>query len=304
MAMTVSGVNPSVSIYNGINNIAQKTVQKIATGSNHPNASSGASEYAINARLAGNIGATSQSIQNTQNISSAIKISEGAIKNTVDTLTAIRENVIKAANDTEGSLDRQAIQKNINQMIAQIDANAYVQYNGMNMLDGSRNNLVLAGIDGYENFQAGDLRAESLGLTDDQGNIKIDVSTVDSSLESLRFVDAAATRAGSILDSMHVLGDYVVDGISVDAVLQEPTSIGLALDAATTQGAQLQRLEFQEANYITMEENQIAASSIGDDADIARQITNMHSQQVQEQFAIFGMKMFNHNQASISALLP
>ena len=304
MAMSVSGVNPSISIYNGINNIAQKTVQKIATGSEHPNASAGASEYAINARLASDIGATSQSVQNTQNISSAIKISEGAARNTIDALTAIRENVIKAANDTEGSLDRQSIQKNINQMIAQIDANAYVQYNGMNMLDGSRNNLVLAGIDGYENFQVGDLRAQSLGLTDEQGNIRIDVSTVDSANESLRFVDAAATRAGSILDSMHILGDYVVDGISVDAVIKEPTSLGKALDAATTQGAQLQRLEFQEANYVTMEENQIAASSIGDDSDIARQVTNLHSQAVQEQFAIFGMKMFNHNQASIINLLP
>ena len=144
MAMTVSGVNPSISIYNGINSIAQKTVQRIATGSNYPSAAAGASEYAINARLASDIGATSQSVQNTQNISSAIKISEGATNNTIDALTAIRENVIKAADDTNGSLDRQAIQQNINQLISQIDVNAYVQYNGMNMLDGSRNNLVLA----------------------------------------------------------------------------------------------------------------------------------------------------------------
>ena len=297
MAMTVSGVNPSISIYNGINNIAQKTVQRIATGSNYPSAAAGASEYAINARLASDIGATSQSVQNTQNISSAIKISEGATNNTIDALTAIRENVIKAADDTNGSLDRQAIQQNINQLISQIDVNAYVQYNGMNMLDGSRNNLVLAGIDGYENFQAGDLRAETLGLTDDQGNVKIDVSTVDAAKHSLMFVDAAATRAGSILDSMHVLGDYVVDGISVKAALD------VSLDAATTQGAQLQRLEFQEANYTTMEENQFGSSYAVNDADIAAQVTNLRNEQTQEQFALFGMKMFNQNRASIINLL-
>ena len=297
MAMTVSGVNPSISIYNGINSIAQKTVQRIATGSNYPSAAAGASEYAINARLASDIGATSQSVQNTQNISSAIKISEGATNNTIDALTAIRENVIKAADDTNGSLDRQAIQQNINQLISQIDVNAYVQYNGMNMLDGSRNNLVLAGIDGYENFQAGDLRAETLGLTDDQGNIKIDVSTVDAAKNSLMFVDAAATRAGSILDSMHVLGDYVVDGISVKAALD------MSLDAATTQGAQLQRLEFQQANYTTMEENQFGSSYAVNDADIAAQVTNLRNEQTQEQFALFGMKMFNQNRASIINLL-
>ena len=296
MSMTVGGVNHSLNIYNNINSAAQKTVDRIASGSKHPTASTGASEYAIAARLASNIGATSQSIQNTQNISSAIKVSEGATNNTIKALTAIRENIVKAANDTNGSIDRQAIQKNINQIIAQIDTNAYVQYNGMNMLDGSRNSLVLAGIDGYENFNAGDLRAATLGLTDDQGNVKIDVSTSEAATKSLRFVDAAATRVGDILDSMHVLGDYVVDGFSFEAL--DP-----ALDEATTQGAQLQRLEFQQANYATMEENQIGAASTINDADIAQQITNLRSQQVQEQFALFGMKMFNHNQASIINLL-
>ena len=304
MAMTVSGVNPSVSIYNGINSVAQKTVQRITTGSNHPTASAGASEYAINARLASNIGASSQSVQNTQNISSAIKISESAAKRTIDALTEIREKIIQAADDANAYVDRQAIQKNINQSIAQIDANAYVQYNGMNMLDGSRNSLVLAGIDGYENFQAGDLRAQTLGLTDEQGNVKIDVSTVESAKKSLIFVDAAATRAGSILDTMHILGDYVIDGVSVDSILEDISADGNLFDEVTTQGAQLQRLEFQEANYRTMEENQIAASSIGDDADIAKQATKFNSEQIQQQFALFGMKMFNQNRASISQLLP
>jgi|GEM_PF-482417 len=297
MAMTVGGVNSSVNMYNSINRATQRTVDKISSGSNHPTASTGASEYAIAARLANNIGATSQSIRNTQNISSAIKVSEGATINTIDALKTIKEHLVNAANDSNASLDRQAIQKNINQIIAQIDANAYVQYNGMNMLDGSRNGMVLAGIDGYENFQAGDLRAASLGLTDEQGNVKLDVSTVDSAKSSLKLVDAAETKVGDILDSMHVLGDYVVDGFTFE-------TFDVALDEATTQGAQLQRLEFQATNYTTMEENQMNFGSTIGDADIAAQVVQLRNQQVQEQFALFGMKMFNQNRASISTLLP
>lgn len=297
MAMTVGGVNSSVSMYNNINRATQKTVDKISSGSNHPSASTGASEYAIAARLANNIGATSQSIKNTQNISSAIRVSEGATTNTIDALKTIREHLVNAANDSNASLDRQAIQKNINQIIAQIDANAYVQYNGMNMLDGSRNGMVLAGIDGYENFQAGDLRAASLGLTDEQGNVKLDVSTVESASNSLKLVDAAETKVGDILDSMHILGDYVIDGFTFE-------TFDVALDEATTQGAQLQRLEFQAMNYTTMEENQMNFGSTIGDADIAAQVVQLRSQQVQEQFALFGMKMFNQNRASISTLLP
>lgn len=297
MAMTIGGVNHSISNYNSINNITQKTLQKITTGSNYPTAAAGASDYAINARLTSNIGGMSQSIRNTQNISSAIKVSEGATGNTIDALNAIRENLINAANDTNGSLDRKAIQENINQIISQIDSNAYVQYNGMNMLDGSRNGMVLAGINGYENFQAGDLRSTTLGLTDEQGNVKIDVSTVESASKSLKIVDQAATAVGDILDSMHVLGEYVVDGFTFE-------TFDVALDEATTQGAQLQRLEFQEANYATMEENAMGASSNINDADIAQQITNLRSEQTLEQFALFGMKMFNQNRASALNLLP
>ena len=85
-----------------------------------------------------------------------------------------------------------------------------------------------------------------------------------------------------------------MDGFSFDTVLDE----------ATTQGAQLQRLEFQQANYTTMEENQTAALSNMDDADIAKQVAEFKSQQTQEQLALFAMNVFNHNRANMLNLLP
>ena len=294
MAMTIGGVNPYINTYNGINRSSHLAAQKIATGSNYPGAAQGASEYAIGARLTSNIGATSQSIQNTQNLSAMVKTAEGATNNTIKALTTLKEHLISAANDTNGSLDRAAMQKEINQIVAQIDSNAYVQYNGKNMLDGSQGNLTLSGIDGFGNFQVGDLRAQILGLTDKDGNVTIDVSTIDAANDSLKIVDSAFTKTGEILDSLHFMQDYVIDGLSFDK----------ALDEATTQGAQLQRLEAQESLYTTMEENQLAAQSNSTDANIAQQLADLKSQQTQEQLALFGMKMFNQNRANILSLLP
>ena len=291
MAMTLGGVNYYVSNYNRNNGAAQKTMQKISTGSNYPRASAGASEYAIATRLTSNIGATSQSIQNTQNISAAIKVAEGATSNTIKGLTTIKENLINAANDTNGSLDRQAIQKNVDQIIKQINSNAYVQYNGKNLLDGSQSDLVLAGIDGYSNLQLGDIRAQSLSLTDEQGNVKIDVTTPEGIQDSLKVVGGALEYVEGINGELQA---HLDNGISLEA----------ALDEATTQGAQLQRLEFQEANYVTMEENQLGALSSMNDADIAKQITNLRSEQTLEQLSLFGMKMFNQNRANILNMLP
>lgn len=289
MAMTVGGVNHSVSAYNSINAASQKTLLKIASGLNRPSVSMGASDYAIAVRLSSNARGTAQSIRNTQNISSAIKISAGATDNTLKGLETIREQLVSAANDTNGSLDRQAIQKNINQTIAQIDSNAYAQYNGMNLLDGSRNNLTLAGIDGYENFPSGDLRAATLGLTDSKGNVTIDVSTAEAANNSLKIVDNALSSVNEVADSLHFMNDYISEKVS--------------LDEATTQGAQLQRLEFQEANYSTMETNMLEALSNMSDADIAKQATNFQSEQLQRQMALFATMMFNQSNARILALL-
>ena len=294
MAMTVGGINPYVNTYNGINRSSQLTAQRIATGSEYPTAAQGASDYAVDVRLSGNIGATSQSVLNAQNTGAMIKTAEGATDNTIQALSTLKTHLLDAANDTNGSLDRQALQKQINQIVSQIDANAYVQYNGMNLLDGSRNGFVLSGIDGLTNFQTGDLRAQTLGLTDNDGNVTIDVSTVDAANASLKIVDSAATKAGEILDSMHFMQDYVVDGFAFDG----------ALDAATTQGAQLQRLEMQQANYATMEENQMAAQSNSSDADIAAQVTAFKNRQVQEQLAMFAINVFNHNNKMALNLLP
>ena len=268
-------------------------MQRIATGSMRPTAAMGASEYAITARLTANIRGTTQSIQNTQNMSAMIRVAAGATQNTVGVLATIKEHILSAVNDSNGTLDRRAVQNEINQLVSQVNENAAAEYNGMRVIDGSQNNLTVAGIDGYENFSLGNLRADALGLTDAQGNVTIDVSTPESAQNALAVVDNAVTVAGNTLNSTQFMEDYVTEGVSLNE----------ALDEATTQGAQLQRLEYQEANYVTMEENQIAAQSNIDDADIAQQITNLRNEQTQQQLALFAANMFNQNRANILNML-
>lgn len=293
MANTIGGSNPYINQYNRINSSSQRTMQRIATGSMRPTAAMGASEYAITARLTANIRGTTQSIQNTQNMSAMIRVAAGATQNTVGVLATIKEHILSAVNDSNGTLDRRAVQNEINQLVSQVNENAAAEYNGMRVIDGSQNNLTVAGIDGYENFSLGNLRADALGLTDAQGNVTIDVSTSAAAQNALAVVDNAATVAGNTLNSTQFMANYVTDGISLNA----------ALDEATTQGAQLQRLEYQEANYVTMEENQIAAQSSMDDANIAQQITNLRNEQTQQQLAMFAANMFNQNRANILNML-
>lgn len=282
----ISGTTSYVNRYNNINAAMQKTTQRIATGSMHPTAAYGASEYSIAARYDSNIRATGQANQNAQKMSNMIQIAAGATQNTVSALTQIKDLLINAANDTNGSIDRAALQENINQLVGQINENAYVEYNGKRVVDGSQSSLMLEGIDGYENFNMGDIRSEALGLTDAQGNVKIDASTVESANASLRIIDNALDYARVQNDSLHFMEEYVTDGVSLNRTL----------DVATTQGAQLQRLEYQQANYTTMEENMIAAQSTMDDADIAQQSTQLKNEQAQRDAATFAIQEANKNQ--------
>ncbi|MBR6013527.1 MAG: flagellin [Selenomonadaceae bacterium] len=290
MAMTMGGVNHSLRTLNTIQNSMQKTTQQLATGSKYPGASYGGAAYSILQRMSSHIGATNQSVQNTQNMSSMVKTAAGATSNTVDALKTIKETLVNAANGTNTSSDRSAMQENINQLVRQIDDNSRVQYNGMNLLDGSKENILVAGVDGYENISLGNMSSKALGLTDENGNSTIDLSNDESIQAALKAVDGALE---------FVQG---VDG-NLQAALEGGYTLDEALDEATSQGAQLQRLEFQEANYVTMSENEQAAASTMGDTDMAKAITELKSQQTQEQLALHATKLFNQNRANIIGLL-
>ena len=94
MAMTMGGVNSSLSTLNRVQHSMQKTTQQLATGSKYPSAEYGSSAYAILQRMNSHIGGVSQSVQNTQNMSSLIKTAAGATSNTVDALKTIKETLI------------------------------------------------------------------------------------------------------------------------------------------------------------------------------------------------------------------
>ena len=290
MAGILGGVNHANSLLNQATRATQRTSQIISSGSNFPSASYNSSAYSIVQRMGSHLGATAQSVQNTQNASAMIKTAAGATENTVSALTSIRQMLINAANGTNTDSDRAALQQNINQIVQQIDDNARVEYNGMNLLDGSRNGVMVAGVSGYENVSLGNMSAQSLGLTDNQGNVTIDVSNDDSIQSALENVSGALDFAKGVNDNLQ-------------ATLQGGDILEYSLDEATTQGAYLQRLEYQADNYTTMEENtQAAASTIGD-ADIAKNIVQLNLQRIQQQVSVEVSKIFNHSQTSVLDML-
>ena len=286
MPIGVNGVNSSLNNLNRVQITSQETVQRIATGSRYPNARNDASQYAISQRRYNNIGSIARSNQNTQNVSAMLRTAAGAAGNTVQALSSIRENIINAANGTNNQTDRQYLQRMIEQRVQQIDNNANVEYNNQRLLNGGRN-LTVAGVTGYDNIRIADLTSRSLGLTDDQGRVNLNLDNNEAIQNSLNRIDNALDIARGTNTTL----ETAIEDLGFES----------ALDVETTLGAQ--RLEYQSDMYTRMEENELEAAATQSDSNIAREITNLRSQRAQEQLALFATQMFNQNRASILNLL-
>ena len=142
MAMVVKNNMSAINTLNILNrnqSALAKSLQKVSSGMKINNAGDGPSAYAISERMRVQIRSLEQDNQNTQNGNSMMKTAEGAVSSTVELLKTLKEKAINAANDTNTDEDRQIIQKEINQLVDQIDDNALVTYNGKYLVDGSKN---------------------------------------------------------------------------------------------------------------------------------------------------------------------
>ena len=134
----MQGLN-TLNHMNRAGNIVKSSLEKISTGQKINSSKDDPSWYAITSRMQAQILALDSASSNTQTGSSLLKVAEGALDNSSSILKTLKEKAIKAATDTNTAADRAAIQKEIDQMVHQIDENALVDFNGQTLLDGSHN---------------------------------------------------------------------------------------------------------------------------------------------------------------------
>ena len=138
--MIVKNNMSAVSALNTLNRNStdlSKQLQRLSSGMRINNAADDASGYAISERMRAQIRGVSQDLKNAQTARSLMNTAEGAVSSTVEILKTFKEKALDAANDTNTDQDRAIIQREINQLIAQIDDNAHVTYNGKYLLNGS-----------------------------------------------------------------------------------------------------------------------------------------------------------------------
>ena len=172
--------NKALNQLNKNNKALSKDLKKVATGMKINTAEDDASAFSISEKMQAQLRSIDQDVQNTQNGSAMLKTAEGAIESTVDILRTLKEKVLNAANDTNTDWDRQTIQKELDQALQQVEDNSRVTYNGMYLIDGSRQPEMVETASHWTNealakYTDGDTKVTEL-MNRDNESLKIETS--------------------------------------------------------------------------------------------------------------------------------
>lgn len=123
-----------------INNMmGQKSIEKLSSGYRINRAGDDAAGLAISEKMRSQIRGLNQASRNAQDGISLIQTAEGALNETHDILQRMKELAVQAANDTNVTVDRGEIQKEINQLTSEINRiGNTTEFNTMKLLDGSK----------------------------------------------------------------------------------------------------------------------------------------------------------------------
>jgi flagellin len=227
----------------GINQAgASKSMEKLSSGFRINRAGDDAAGLAISEKMRGQIRGLKQAARNAQDGISLIQTAEGALNETHAILQRMRELAVQSATDTNTGVDRDEIQKEINQLAEEINRIAETtEFNTQNLLGGDFEAKFHIGANQGQNvdleINAMDAKALNVG-----GEVKLEVG--EDTVEFLGVASTDVLRAyaadgeGTILavkvdGAYYAVNDVIAtgDGLGdVDALAVKPDAVALNYD--------------------------------------------------------------------------
>ncbi len=216
-----------------------KSTEKLSSGYRINRAADDAAGLTISEKMRSQIRGLNQASDNAADGISLIQTAEGALNEAHSILQRMNELAVKAANDTNQSIDRTAIQKEMTALHDEINRIACTtQFNKKNLINGSISAL---------NLQVGANRAQS---------ITIDICAMNAS--------NIGVSTGNI-----VVNSFSSAGKAISAI---QCAINKVSDQRSALGALQNRLEHTIANLDIAAENTQAAESRIRDVDMAEEM--------------------------------
>jgi flagellin len=166
-------INTNTASINGRRRLTQssnamsRSFERLSSGLRINSAKDDAAGLAITNRMTAQIRGLDQAVRNSNDGISMAQTAEGALNETTNILQRIRELAVQAASDHNNTSDRQSLQEEVSQLIAEADRiGESTSFNGVKLLNGDVVNMVYqVGANVGENLQVGigKMDAEELG---------------------------------------------------------------------------------------------------------------------------------------------
>lgn len=190
-------------------------LQRLSSGMRINSAKDDAAGLAISNRMTAQINGLNQAARNANDGVSLAQTAEGDLGAITKGLQRIRELAVQSANATNSASDRQALQQEVSQLIAEMDRTAAASsFNGVQLLDGTFTS---------QQFQVGA----------NAGQV-IDVSSIASARTAdIGQSDTASFTAGTAVTAALSAGDLTINGVDVGAVAGDASLIAAAIGATS-----------------------------------------------------------------------
>ena len=189
----LSAMNTSRQL-NSVTSSLSKSTEKLSSGYKINRAGDDAAGLSISEKMRSQIRGLNKASSNAQDGISLIQVAEGALNESHSILQRMNELATQAANDTNTSTDRSAIQQELTQLTSELDRiYSTTQFNTMNLLDGgfSGKKVQVGALSGQTiQISINSMKASALGI----GYDKIKVSSNKVAGESMTLIQKAINK--------------------------------------------------------------------------------------------------------------
>lgn len=258
----------------------QKSMEKLSSGERINRAGDDSANLALSEKLRSQIRGLNQASRNTSNAVNFVQTTEGFLEETTSILQRIRELAVQSSNGIYSAEDRQQVQVEISQLVAEVDRIASsAQFNGMNLLSGRFAEggagitfHIGSNMDQRVTAYIGTMTASALGLKGNQSSPDEIISVEDP--------DSANMLIGTVDEALKKINKQRAD-----------------------LGSYQNRFELAQKGIDIAAENLTATDSTIRDTDFAEEMVNFTKNNILHQVSTAMVAQANTNAQSVLSLL-
>ncbi|WP_144610781.1 flagellin [Bacillus cereus] len=263
------------------------SMNRLSSGKSINSAADDAAGLAIATRMRAKEGGLSVGARNTQDAMSALRTGDSALGSISNILLRMRDLATQASSGTNNLTDSASLNKEYQQLATEIDHIAQkTNFNGNSFLNSNGDDK-----DPLKGPKGTDIKIQ----LSDAANDNLEIKAIDATTTAL-----LGKAIGSLTDAT----DPAAAIAAATAEMQKiDTAIQNVADARATFGSQLNRLDHNLNNVTSQATNMAAAASQIEDADMAKEMSNMTKFKILNEAGISMLSQANQTPQMVSKLL-